>query len=290
MKAYCAGSVSQLKQALVESGHWNTYAENFCDDACCMRYLRARSMDVGKAAAMLRATLEWRQETGVDNLQRSEFVDTPFMREGWVYVDGNDSEGRSVVLFRKRKDKFPMHLEQTYLRYMTFVIESAIQNMKNGQEQWIWVLDLAVYSSSNAPHMSVTLGVLQMLANHYPERLHKAYICNAPSIFSLAYKMISPFVDPVSKAKVEFVTTSEYGSGKAGKDTSSSWGSWFSSSKASSKPAQSTDSDGIDADVDVVVEDQAVKGPGTFGPFLHFYKTPFDYNRHQQLLSSVGLA
>jgi hypothetical protein len=28
MKAYCAGSVSQLKQALVESGHWNTYAEN----------------------------------------------------------------------------------------------------------------------------------------------------------------------------------------------------------------------------------------------------------------------
>lgn len=67
-----------------------------------------------------------------------------------------------LQLFRKRKDKFPMHLEQTYMRYMTFVIESAIQNMKNGQEQWIWVLDLAVYSSSNAPHMSVTLGVLQV--------------------------------------------------------------------------------------------------------------------------------
>lgn len=33
-----------------------------------------------------------------DNLQRSEFVDTPFMREGWVYVDGNDSDGRSVVV------------------------------------------------------------------------------------------------------------------------------------------------------------------------------------------------
>jgi hypothetical protein len=29
----------------------------------------------------------------------------------------------------------------------------------------------------------------QMLANHYPERLYKAYICNAPSIFSLAYKV-----------------------------------------------------------------------------------------------------
>jgi hypothetical protein len=46
-------------------------------------------------------------------------------------------------MFRKRKDKFPMHLEQTYLRYMMFVIESAIANMKNGKEQWIWVLDLS---------------------------------------------------------------------------------------------------------------------------------------------------
>jgi hypothetical protein len=33
-----------------------------------------------------------------DNLQRSEFVDTPFMREGWVYVDGNDAAGHSVVV------------------------------------------------------------------------------------------------------------------------------------------------------------------------------------------------
>jgi hypothetical protein len=68
----------------------------------------------------------------------------------------------ALQMFRKRKDKFPMHLEQTYLRYMAFVIESAIKNMKNGHEQWIWVLDLAVYSPSNAPHMSVTLGVIQV--------------------------------------------------------------------------------------------------------------------------------
>lgn len=33
-----------------------------------------------------------------DNLCRKDFEDTPFMREGWVYVDGNDSEGRSIVV------------------------------------------------------------------------------------------------------------------------------------------------------------------------------------------------
>jgi hypothetical protein len=224
------------------------------------------------------------------------------MREGWVYVDGNTSDGHPIVMFRKRKDKFPMHLEQTYLRYMMFVIESAIANMKNGQEQWIWVLDLSVYSPSNAPHMSVTLGVIQMLANHYPERLHKAYVCNAPSIFSLAYKVLSPFIDPVTKSKAEFVTTSDYEPSKAGKESnSSSWfgssSSWFSSSKPASQqqqqqqpasPALSRDSQ--DADVDIVMEDQAVKGPGTFGPLLSFYKTPYCYDRNQQLLSAAGLA
>lgn len=29
-----------------------------------------------------------------------------------------------------------------YLRYMTFVLETAIKNMKNGQEQWVWILDM----------------------------------------------------------------------------------------------------------------------------------------------------
>lgn len=49
----------------------------------------------------------------------------------------------AVQMFRKRKDKFPMHLHQVYMNYMAFVIESAIKNMKNGAEQWIWVLDLS---------------------------------------------------------------------------------------------------------------------------------------------------
>lgn len=265
-------------------------------------------MDVMKAAAMLQGTLEWRQQHDVDKLERSEFIDTPFMKEGWVYVDGNDAQGRSVVLFRKRKDKFPLHLEQTYLRYMMFVLETAIKNMKQGQEQWVWVLDLAVYAPSNAPHMNVTLSVIQMLANHYPERLHKAYICNAPSIFSLAYKVISPFVDPVTKSKVEFVTTSDYEADKADKESnSSSWGSWFGSSKSSSssrsfgsrsfnKPQpklQVARSSSLNAAVDmdiVVQEDQACKGPGSFGPFLPYYNTPFNFERHQQLLSAAGWA
>ena len=109
-------------------------------------------------------------------------------------------------------------------------------------------------------------------------------------------QVLSPFVDPVTKSKVEFVTTSEYEVSKGAKASSSSWfgsssSSWFSSSKTSSKqePLQSSS----DADIDVVVEaDQPRKheGPGTFGPILPFYKNTFCFDRHQALLRTAGIA
>ena len=121
-------------------------------------------------------------------------------------------------------------------------------------------------------------------------------------------QVLSPFIDPVTKSKAEFVSTADYEVSKAGKDTSSStWSSWFSSSssKASSKQQQAqaqqasaraqSDSDSVDADLDVVVEEdqgssKTHKGPGTFGPLLPFYKTAFCLERHTALLRTAGVA
>jgi hypothetical protein len=109
-------------------------------------------------------------------------------------------------------------------------------------------------------------------------------------------QVLSPFVDPVTRSKVEFVTTSEYEVSKGAKASSSSWfgssssSSWFSSSKASKQQPSESSSD---ADIDVVVEeDQPRKhqGPGTFGPILPFYKNPFCFDRHQALLRTAGIA
>jgi len=46
-------------------------------------------------------------------------------------------------MFRKRRDKLAPHEHENYLRYMMFVLETAVKNMKHGQEQWVWILDLA---------------------------------------------------------------------------------------------------------------------------------------------------
>lgn len=48
--------------------------------------------------------------------------------------------------------------------------------MRNGVEKWVWIMDMKEYSSSTSPPFSVTKATMAILANHYPERLHRVYI------------------------------------------------------------------------------------------------------------------
>jgi len=46
--------------------------------------------------------------------------------------------------------------------------------------------------------------VLNILQDHYPERLGRAFVINVPFLLNAFYKMINPFIDPVTRAKLKF--------------------------------------------------------------------------------------
>jgi len=46
--------------------------------------------------------------------------------------------------------------------------------------------------------------VLNILQDHYPERLGAALILNVPFLLNAFYKLINPFIDPVSREKMKF--------------------------------------------------------------------------------------
>lgn len=46
---------------------------------------------------------------------------------------------------------------------------------------------------------------MELAAKHYPERLQRILIVNAPKVFSVLWNAVQRFVDPVTKHKVSFV-------------------------------------------------------------------------------------
>jgi hypothetical protein len=52
--------------------------------------------------------------------------------------------------------------------------------------------------------------VLTILQTYYCERLGKAVCANVPSVFFAFYRLVSPFVDPITKEKVRFLLFSFY--------------------------------------------------------------------------------
>lgn len=71
----------------------------------------------------------------------------------------------------------------------------------------VWLINHTDYhTASNAPPLKVSLEILSILQNHYPERLGLAIMFNPPMSMSVFWNMVKPFVDPVTSQKVQFVS------------------------------------------------------------------------------------
>lgn len=188
------------------------------DDATFNRYLNARKGDFEAAKAMLEETLAWRKDFGL-----SQMFTTPWLKSieketftGKAYCRGFDREGRSILYMKPRYEN--THDHEGNLKNLVYNLERCLASMKkaNGSEnkgKLVLLIDFAGYSTLNAPPMKTSRATLSILQNHYPERLHAAYCIRAPWIYNAFWSLISPFIDPVTKKKINFVqgTTEEIG-------------------------------------------------------------------------------
>lgn len=90
------------------------------------------------------------------------------------------------------------------LEHCVQTLESAIATIPEGVETYIWVSDFHGFGFSDCdPRMAA--GCLQLFAQNYPERMGKFIMVDAPYIFHKMYKLLAPYVDPVTAAKLSFV-------------------------------------------------------------------------------------
>jgi len=91
-------------------------------------------------------------------------------------------------------------------KHIISTFETAIDLMGDGATSWNWVLDLHGFRLVDCdPRLAKIF--LHLAADHYPERLGNFFLVDAPKIFSGLWNVISPFIDPKTKQKIEFVSS-----------------------------------------------------------------------------------
>mmetsp|Transcript_14626 Transcript_14626/g.22594 ORF Transcript_14626/g.22594 Transcript_14626/m.22594 type:complete len:284 (-) Transcript_14626:148-999(-) len=175
-----------------------------------LRHLRAEDGEVDKAISKLKSTLKWRKEFGVSEiLAGSDEMMKIFSVEnatGKIYARGYDADGRAILYLKPGLENTKD--EKNQMRHLVYNLERAIASSlrKSGGkvEKLNILIDFEGFSLWNAPPLSSTKETLNILQNHYPERMYRAYLCNPPGYFSVFWAMAKPFIDPVTKEKIVF--------------------------------------------------------------------------------------
>ncbi|KAJ6852252.1 random slug protein 5-like [Iris pallida] len=191
--------INELKTAI---GPLSGRSLQFCDNACLRRYLEARNWNVDKAKKMLEETLKWRSTYKPEEIRWHEVASEG--ETGKVYrANFQDLKGRTVLVLRPGKQNTSSQDNQ--LRHFVYLIENAIFNLPEDQEQMAWLIDFSGWSLNLSVPMKTARETINILQNHYPERLAVAFLYNPPRIFEAFWKIIKYFLDPKTFQKVKFV-------------------------------------------------------------------------------------
>jgi len=167
---------------------------------CLLRYLRATRWNTAHAIKRLQATLSWRREYGADQFT-AEYI-SPENETGKQLVLGYDREARPCLYLNPAAQNTKMSDRQ--IHHLCFMLDRTIDMMPPGQESACLLINFKGAASGNVPTIGQARSVLNILQGHSPERLGKALISELPWYVTTFFKIISPFIDPVTKEKMKF--------------------------------------------------------------------------------------
>ncbi|CAL1399778.1 unnamed protein product [Linum trigynum] len=191
--------VNELRAAL---GTLSGRKAKYCTDGCLRRYLEARNWNVDKAAKMLEETLKWRATYKPEQTRWHEIAHEG--ETGKVFrANFRDRAGRTVLIMRPGMQN--TNCAEDNIRHLVYLIENSILNLPEGQEQMSWLIDYTGFSLNTSVSIRTAREIINILQNHYPERLALAFLYSPPRIFEAFWKAVKYFLDPKTSQKVKFV-------------------------------------------------------------------------------------
>jgi hypothetical protein len=187
-----------------------------------LRFLRARNFNVQSAFLMLKNDLEWRNQNNLTQLKTmsaSEVLKCD-LHQIFTYfptwVQGFDRQCRPIAWRKFGKLEIWNVLKlvsmDSLLQFHSWEAEQALRLMKNQSiatgyniETFVVVIDAAGWHLGLATSDAYTFirGMSSTDSDHFPERLGKLIVINAPTALSFAWRIVSGFLDAVTLAKIK---------------------------------------------------------------------------------------
>ncbi|KAF9030872.1 CRAL/TRIO domain-containing protein [Hymenopellis radicata] len=184
----------------IENGQLTELEKFWLSNECFQRFLRAVKWKSADAAIRrLEVTLKWRREFGLYDKVNAAHVE-PEALTGKQVIFGYDTHGRPALYLipsRQNTTENPCQVDFT-----VWMLERTIDLMGPGVEDLALLINFA--DRGKSPSMATSRKVLNILQEHYPERLGMALIINLPFIINAFFKLITPFVDPHTREKMKF--------------------------------------------------------------------------------------
>jgi len=78
---------------------------------------------------------------------------------------------------------------ENQMRHFVYILENALLDLPPGQEQMAWLIDFTGWSITNNVPLKSARETINILQNHYPERLAIAFLYNPPRVFEAFWKV-----------------------------------------------------------------------------------------------------
>ncbi|XWS23413.1 hypothetical protein CRYUN_Cryun28dG0012100 [Craigia yunnanensis] len=183
-------------------------------DVILLKFLRARDFKVKDAFVMIKNTIQWRKEFGIDELLDEDLGDD---MEKVVFMHGQDREGHPVCynvygefqnkdLYQKAFSDEEKRIK--FLRWRIQFLEKSIRNLDFSPGGVSTIFQVSDLKNSPGPGKRelrlATKQALQLLQDNYPEFVAKQVFINVPWWYLAFYTMISPFMTQRTKSKFVF--------------------------------------------------------------------------------------
>ncbi|KAJ3014475.1 UNVERIFIED_CONTAM: hypothetical protein HDU68_000252 [Siphonaria sp. JEL0065] len=201
-----------LIESICEGLDTTATLSEWANEGTCRRFLNATNYNEQAALTRLKTTLLWRKEYKPDEIPAEEVE--PEATTGKLFLNGFDKQGRPLLFGIPRLDT--NHTYDRYLRFCVFMTEKTISVMPENQEKLALMMDNEGLGMFNGPPLSFLTRFIGIMDTHYPGRLGICMLINPNWMVSTIYRLISPFLDDVVKAKVYFANAQKAGGGGAG--------------------------------------------------------------------------